>query len=164
VDENTAPTPTPSQTVGPFFGFALPFEGSADATPPAAEGTVRIEGRLLDGAGDPVPDGLIEVWAGNDFARSRTDPEGAYHVVVLKPAASPPHAPHLNVTVFARGLLRHVASRVYFPEELTANADDPVLALVEPARRDTLIARRDGAVLHFDIRLQGEGETVFFRL
>jgi protocatechuate 3,4-dioxygenase alpha subunit len=152
------PDPTPSQTIGPFFGFALPFEGGPDA---AAE--LRIEGQLLDGANEPVPDGLIEVWAGDEFARCRTDIEGAYHVAVSKPAAVPPHAPHLNVTVFARGLLRHVATRVYFPEEAAANAADPALAEVDAERRPTLIARRDGDVLHFDIRLQGEGETVFFR-
>ena len=162
--EDVASAPTPSQTVGPFFGFALPFEDSEEALAAGAKGTVRIEGQLLDGAGQPVPDGLIEIWAGSDFARSRTDPEGAYHVVVRKPAALPPHAPHLNLTVFARGLLRQLSSRVYFPEEKTANAADPVLARVEPGRRGTLIARRDGEVLHFDIRLQGEGETVFFRL
>jgi protocatechuate 3,4-dioxygenase, alpha subunit len=162
--EGDQSAPTPSQTVGPFFGFALPFEGSAEGVAADAENAIRIEGELLDGAGDPVPDGLIEMWAGDDFARSRTDPEGAYHVVLRKPAAAPPHAPHLNLTVFARGLLRHLASRVYFPEEESANDADPVLARVEPGRRGTLIARRDGEVLHFDIHLQGESETVFFRL
>lgn len=162
--ETEAFIPTPSQTVGPFFGFALPFEGSEQAVPADADGAIRIEGQLLDGAGEPVPDGLIEIWAGHDFARSRTDPEGAYHVVLRKPAAAPPQAPHLNLSVFARGLLRHLASRVYFPEEEKANSADPVLSLVEPSRRDTLIAVRDGEVLHFDIRLQGEHETVFFRL
>ena len=156
--------PTPSQTVGPFFGFALPFDGSAEATPPDAGGAVRIEGQLLDGHGEPVPDGLVEIWAGDDFARCRTDDEGAYHVVVRRPAPLPPHAPHLNLTVFARGLLRHLASRIYLPEEGPANAADPALNQVEPERRQTLIARRDGDVLRFDIRLQGEGETVFFSL
>ena len=161
--EDDPSVPTPSQTIGPFFGFALPFEGSVEAGPANAEGAIRIEGQLLDGAGDPVPDGLIEIWAGDDFARCRTDPEGAYHVGVRKPAAVPPHAPHLNLTVFARGLLRQLASRVYFPQE-PANAADPALARVEPVRRGTLIARRDGEVFHFDIRLQGEDETVFFGL
>jgi protocatechuate 3,4-dioxygenase, alpha subunit len=157
-------SPTPSQTVGPFFGFALPFEGGPDAVAVGAPGAVRIEGQLLDGAGEPVPDGLVEMWQGDQFARCRTDPEGLYHVTIAKPAGAPPHAPHLGVFVFARGLLRHVATRMYFPEESEANADDPALQRVEPARRETLIARRDGDVLHFDIRLQGDGETVFFRL
>ena len=141
--------PTPSQTVGPFFGYALPFEGGPEAAP----GGVRIEGRLLDGAGDPVPDGLVEVWAGGSFSRCRTDAEGAYHAVL-------PAAPHYEVTVFARGLLRHLATRIYPPGfEL-----DPLLEAVPAERRSTLVARRDGDVLVFDIRLQGEDETVFFAL
>jgi len=128
---------------------------------------VRIEGRLLDGAGEPVPDGLLEVWQGEQLARCGTDPEGAFHVVVRKPEPAPgpdgrPQAPHLNVTVFARGLLRHLLTRVYFPDEAAANAADPVLQLVEPARRAALVARDEGGALRFDVRLQGEGETVFF--
>ena len=160
--------PTPSQTVGPFFGFALPFADGPDAAEPGP-GTVRIEGQLLDGAGEPVPDGLVEVWAGDQFARCRTDPEGAYHVTLSRPAAPPlpdgtPQAPHVNVTVFARGLLRHLATRVYFPDEAEANAADPVLNRVDPAARHTLVARGEGGLLHFDIRLQGEDETAFFSL
>jgi len=111
-----------------------------------------------------VPDGLVEIWAGGDLARCRTDPEGAYHAVVREPAAQPPHAPHLNVTVFARGLLRHLQTRIYLPDEAERNASDPALARVEPERRQTLVARRDGGVLHFDIHLQGPDETVFFEL
>jgi protocatechuate 3,4-dioxygenase, alpha subunit len=159
--------PTPSQTVGPFFGFALPFAGDADAATPAAEGSERIEGQVLDGAGQPVSDCLLELWQGEQFARCRTDAEGAFHFTIHKPPAfrhrdGRVSAPHLNVTVFARGLLRHLDTFVYFPDEEEANAVDPVLDLLEPASRDTLIARRDGEVLRFDIRLQGEGETPFF--
>ena len=150
--------PTPSQTVGPFFGFALPFADGADA---ARGDGVRVEGQLLDGAGDPVPDGLLEVWSGDQFARCRTDAEGAFHFTVAKPKAAQ-GAPHLNVTVFARGLLRHLATRMYFPDEAAANASDPVLSRVEPERRGTLIAEMAGAVLHFDVRLQGDRETLFF--
>jgi protocatechuate 3,4-dioxygenase, alpha subunit len=158
--------PTPSQTVGPFFGFALPFEGGAEAATLDSR-AIRIEGQLLDGAGAPVPDGLVEIWQGDQFARCRTDPEGAFHALVSKPApAGGPDgtrpAPHLDVTVFARGLLRKLATRVYFPDEPQANEDDPVLKLVEAGRRPTLMARADGGVLHFDIRLQGDRETVFF--
>jgi protocatechuate 3,4-dioxygenase alpha subunit len=161
--------PTPSQTVGPFFGFALPFEADADAITPGSQGAMRIEGQLIDGAGEPVPDGLLEVWGADQFARCRTDSEGAYHATVRKPAPGPRvegrvQAPHLNVTVFARGLLRHLATRMYFPDEAAANRADPILERVEPELRHTLIARADGSVLHFDIRLQGEGETVFFEL
>jgi protocatechuate 3,4-dioxygenase alpha subunit len=155
--------PTPSQTVGPFFGFALPFHGDAEAVESGAPGAVRIEGQVLDGANLAVPDALIEVWHGDQFARCRTDGEGAFHVTVRKP---PPDggAPHLAVAVFARGLLRQLVTRVYFPDEEEANAADPVLKLVEPGFRHTLIARRDGGVLNFDIRLQGQNETVFFAL
>ena len=152
------PPPTPSQTVGPFFGFALPFEGG----PNVDGGTARIEGQLLDGAGEPIPDGLLEAWQGGQFARCSTDAEGAFHFTVLKPAAAPGEAPHLNLTVHARGLLRHLVTRVYFPDEEEANAADPVLRKVDPERRPTLVARQDGDLLRFDVRLQGDGETVFF--
>jgi len=151
-------SPTPSQTVGPFFGFALPFDGG----PEVAGGEVRVEGQLLDGAGEPVPDGLLEAWQGEQFARCGTDSEGVFHFNVLKPEPKPGEAPHLNLTVHARGLLRHLVTRVYFPDEEAANAADPVLQKVDPGRRATLIARQDGGVFRFDVRLQGEAETVFF--
>ena len=156
---------TPSQTVGPFFGFALPFPGDADAAD--GEKAVRIEGQLLDGEGAPVAEGLIEVWDADQFARCRTDAEGAYHFKVNKPPAlSGPKgirlASHLNVNVFARGLLRHLVTRIYFPDEEAANTADPVLARVDPARRTTLVARGDAHVLRFDVHLQGDDETVFF--
>ncbi len=154
--------PTPSQTVGPFFGFALPFAGQELAVDPGEPGATRIEGVLLDGAGEPVPDGLLELWQGDQFARCATDAEGAFHVVVRKPAPLPGQAPHLHVLVLARGLLRQLLTRLYFPDEQAANVADPVLALVEPSRRQSLVAGEEGGVLRFDIRLQGQGETVFF--
>ncbi len=159
--------PTPSQTAGPFFSFALPFAGGEVAAPVDGPGTLRVEGQLLDGAGDPVPDGLIELFQGDEFARCPTDVEGAFHAVVRRPAAVPapdgrPQAPHLTVVVFARGLLKQLVTRMYLPDEGAANAADPVLQLVAPDRRETLVARGDGGVLRFDVRLQGEGETVFF--
>lgn len=162
------PSPTPSQTVGPFFGFALPFPGDAEASD-ADAAAVRIEGQVLDGEGEPVQEALLEAWQGDQFARCRTDPEGAFHFLVRKPgpirgADGRIQAPHLELTVFARGLLRHLATRIYFPDEPAANDEDPVLELVDPDRRATLIARADGDVLHFDVRLQGAGETVFFAL
>jgi protocatechuate 3,4-dioxygenase, alpha subunit len=156
--------PTPSQTVGPFFGFALPFESDADAVAPGSPGALRIEGQVTDGAGEPVPDALVEAWGGDQFARCRTDPEGAFHLTVRKPGAGDGHAPALNVFVFARGLLRHLVTRIYFPDEEVANGADPTLLLVDPARRHTLIAHDAGASLRFDVRLQGEGETVFFEI
>jgi protocatechuate 3,4-dioxygenase alpha subunit len=156
--------PTPSQTVGPFFGFALPFDSDADAVPPGSPGALRIEGQVLDGAGEPVPDALIEAWSDGQFARCGTDLEGAFHLTVRKPVAGGGHAPALNVLVFARGLLRHLATRIYFPDETDSNRSDPALHLVDPARRQTLIAREDGAILRFDVRLQGSDETVFFEI
>ena len=160
--------PTPSQTVGPFFGFALPFPGDAEAEPVAGD-SLRIEGQVLDGEGAPVADAILEAWQGVQFARCRTDSEGAFHLLVRKPgpfagADGRREAPHLELTVFARGLLRQLATRIYFPDEPAANEADWVLALVDPDRRDTLIARAEGGVLHFDVRLQGAGETVFFAL
>jgi len=148
-------TTTPSQTVGPFFGFAMPFEADAHAVEPGAEGAVRIEGQVLDGVGEPVPDALLEIFDSEQFARCRTDTEGAFHFTVRR-------THHLHVFLFARGLLRHVATRLYFPD---ANlSDDPVLQRVEPARRHTLVAVPGEGAMRFDIRLQGEDETVFFQL
>ena len=174
---------TPSQTVGPFFGVGLPFERGDQIAAPGSAGMIRIEGQVLDGNGDPVPDALLEIWQpdghgryrtvaggeGTGFGRSRTDPEGAFSFVTTKPGSTPApdgqiQAPHCNVTVFARGLLRHLVTRLYFPDEVDANARDPVLNLIDPARRETLVARTENGVLHFDIRLQGERETVFFAI
>jgi protocatechuate 3,4-dioxygenase alpha subunit len=154
--------PTPSQTVGPFFGFALPYAGDHQLAAPDSAGVLRVEGQVLDGGGEPVPDALIEVWHGELFGRCGTDPEGAFRFLVVKPPGRFGQAPHLNVTVFARGLLRQLSTRLYFPDEADANAGDPVLALVSEGRRETLIARDEGDVLRFDIRLQGDGETAFF--
>jgi len=154
-------TPTPSQTVGPFFGFALPFENDSTAGGTESRGVIRVEGQVLDGAGEPVNDALLEAAQGDQFARCRTDGEGAFHFTLSKPAVSD-GAPHLDITVFARGLLRHLQTRMYFPDEDTANRADRVLQRVDESRRHTLIARSEKGVLHFDIRLQGEAETVFF--
>ncbi|HEX6548434.1 MAG TPA: protocatechuate 3,4-dioxygenase subunit alpha [Candidatus Dormibacteraeota bacterium] len=140
---------TPSQTVGPFFGFALPFPGGAEVAE-AGPGTRRLEGQLLDGAGEPVPDGLIEIWHRERFGRCRTDAEGLFHFTL-------PPAPHYNVYVFARGLLRHLVTRVYLP-----GGSDASLERVPPERRATLVAGEDGGTLRWDIRLQGDRETVFF--
>ena len=140
--------PTPSQTVGPFFGFALPFEDGSACAP----GGIRLEGQVLDGAGNPVPDALLELSQEEQFGRCRTDEEGAFHFAVQKPRSG-----YLNVAVFARGLLRHLSTRVYFPGE-----EDGVLLSIEPQRRHTLVATGDGDVLRFDIHMQGPDETVFF--
>ena len=180
---------TPSQTIGPFFAYALTpraYGGPELATEQVAsdgvEGErIRIEGSVYDGDGAVVSDAMIEIWqadaqgrfntSGNagfsGFGRAEATAEGAFHFATVRPGSLPGpggrmQAPHLSVSVFARGLLVQLATRIYFSDE-PGNADDPVLALVPADRRDTLIAKRgaDG-VFHFDIRLQGEGETVFF--
>ena len=141
---------TPSQTVGPFFAIGL--------KPVAAdEDGITISGRVLDGAGDPVIDALIETWHPDaGFARSPTDADGRWSIVTRK-------APHLAVSLFARGLLNRVVTRIYFGDEPEANAADPVLqALPDDAARATLIAQPVDGGYALDLRLQGERETVFF--
>lgn len=180
---------TPSQTVGPFFAYALPYDAGPDVVAPETSGAFRLHGRVIDGNGDPVPDALIEVWQADPaggrpresgiyaasrgfrgFGRCGTDDDGAYWFHVVKPAPVPTadgsrQAPHLAMTVFARGLLRQLFTRVYFPDETEANATDPLLASLEPDRRATMVAVPDGdGGLGFDIRLQdkqGTKETVF---
>jgi protocatechuate 3,4-dioxygenase, alpha subunit len=163
---------TPPQTIGPFFHIGLDVPGTECLVSAEHPGAVRIEGRMLDGAGDPVNDALIEVWdaQGARFGRCATDAEGRYRFLALKPVGrsaggNPVEAPHLNVSVFARGLLDHLVTRIYFPDEEAANAADPVLALIaDPRARASLIARAEAGSLRFDIHLQGEHETVFFGL
>ncbi|GAA4933969.1 protocatechuate 3,4-dioxygenase alpha subunit [Actinomycetospora succinea] len=181
---------TPSQTVGPFFAFGLPFDGGGDVVPTGTPGAITLYGTVRDGSGAPVPDALLEFWqAGPDgrlptrpgslhrdgrsftgFARVPTDRAGDYHLRTLRPAAptGSPHAPHLAVTVFARGLLHHLFTRVYFPNHVDANAADPLLASLDEDRRATLIAVPDGGPTgpgyRFDVRMQGAGETVFLDL
>jgi protocatechuate 3,4-dioxygenase alpha subunit len=155
--------PTPSQTVGPFFGFALPFADDANATGVESRDATRVEGQVLDGAGEPVPDALVEASRGEQFARCRTDGEGAFHFTLRKPVVDD-GAPCFEIVVFARGLLRHLRTRMYFPDEEAANRVDRVLQFVEESRRHTLIGHQDADIVRFDIRLQGESETVFFAL
>jgi protocatechuate 3,4-dioxygenase, alpha subunit len=159
----------PSQTIGPLYGFALMFDGSDHAVPADAPGAVRVEGRVIDGDGDPVafPDCMVEVWHSDQWTRTRTDEAGTYRVVVTKPAPrrlpdGRVEAPHLNLTVFARGLLKQAQTRLYFPDEPDANAQDPVLAAVPEQDRHTLLAREEGDRLVLDVYLQGPRETVFF--
>jgi protocatechuate 3,4-dioxygenase alpha subunit len=182
---------TSSQTVGPFFGIGLAPLRKSDLTSPGTSGEqVMIEGRLLDGAGEGIPDGLIEIWqadpigryAGAEnmnnavatpefrgFGRVATDAQGAFAFKTTKPGrtAGPRgalQAPHIVVTVFMRGLLRHLITRVYFPDE-PSNEADLVLGCVAEQRRPTLIARSGSQApgkLEWDIHMQGEKETVFF--
>jgi protocatechuate 3,4-dioxygenase alpha subunit len=156
----------------------------------AARGTpgehITVTGRVFDGEGQPVPDAMIEIWQAdsegryahpNDnrprasntfmgFGRSDTKADGTYRFETIKPGRVPgpggkDQAPHLVVAVFGRGMLKHLYTRLYFDGE-AANAEDAILALVPADRRSTLIAKREGSTYRLDIRLQGEGETVFF--
>jgi protocatechuate 3,4-dioxygenase, alpha subunit len=166
---------TPSQTVGPFFAIGLPFAAGPFACAEDAPDGIWVRGTVYDGAGDPVPDALIETWQASPelgpefrgFARCASDEAGRYAIRTRKPGPVPgpdgaPQAPHLAMSVFARGLLDRVVTRVYFGDE--ENATDPILATVDPDRRATLIATAHDGGYRFDIRLQGEGETVFFEI
>jgi protocatechuate 3,4-dioxygenase beta subunit len=153
---------TPSQTVGPFFDFGLCVRVQNEPVAPGSPGAIRVEGHVYDGAGDPVPDAMVEIWP--PFGRCGTDAEGFYAFVTEKPAARAGQAPHLAVLVFARGLLKPVLTRMYFPDE-QPNAHDPVLVGIGDAdQRATLIGAADGDVLRFDIHLQGARQTAFFSL
>ena len=175
---------TPSQTIGPFFAVALCWPDGPEVVPEGAPGTVRIGGRVLDGAGDPVPDALVETWQADPqgrfarpgagfrgFGRCPTDAEGRWAVRTVKPSPLPAsdggvEAPHLDVSVFARGLLGRLVTRIYFPDEADANAADPLLASIQdPRARARLIATADqDGGLRFDIRLQGAQETPFLAI
>jgi protocatechuate 3,4-dioxygenase alpha subunit len=181
---------TPSQTAGPYLEIGLlhgPLtERLVDESDPRA---VRVSGVLFDGNRDPVPDGLVEIWQANaagryahpaddredlpledgfsGFGRSGTVDAGRFEFVTVKPGRVPwvdgrLQAPHLLVGVFARGLLKRVATRMYFPDEEAANAEDPVLLGLDPEQRATLVAQADDGGLRFDIVLQGAGQTTFF--
>ncbi|CAN5221395.1 protocatechuate 3,4-dioxygenase subunit alpha [soil metagenome] len=204
---------TPSQTVGPFFHYGLPWKGGADLVgqsdmgarpelfpedhyvlnlaPPkgAVSGEViTLEGVVYDADGKPVPDAMIEIWQANaagryaspdddrseipldegfiGFGRASTSEEGLYRFKTVLPGPVPGpgnslQAPHIAVSVFGRGVIKRLATRVYF-EDQAANRTDPILALVPAERRDTLIARKAEDTWRFDIVLQGEAETVFF--
>jgi protocatechuate 3,4-dioxygenase alpha subunit len=173
--------PTASQTVGPFFNFGLTADQSLGIL--AREGIegerIRLEFRVVDGDGLPTPgDSMIELWQADaegrypssgafyGFGRLETNKQGVCVFETIKPGAVGGAAPHINVIVFARGLLKHLFTRVYFAGE-PANASDPVLALVPEARRGALLVRQvpgQPNTWHMEIRLQGEGETVFFDL
>ncbi|WP_225095228.1 protocatechuate 3,4-dioxygenase subunit alpha [Streptomyces sp. CoH27] len=183
--------PTPSHTVGPFYGYALPFRGGEDIAPLGHPDTITVHGYVTDGEGNPLPDALVELWGprpdgtvpqadgsirrdpatggylgrnGVEFTgwgRIQTDADGHWYARTLRPGARGNNAPYLSVCVFARGLLVHLYTRIYLPGDEAALAADPLLTQVGE-RRGTLIAGDEGrGAYRFDIRLQGEGETVF---
>jgi protocatechuate 3,4-dioxygenase alpha subunit len=184
---------TPSQTVGPFYAIALTRKPMNVMVTEATQGQrIRIEGRVFDGDGRPIPDVMVEIWQANAYGRynhpddkqekpldqsftgwgrSGTDANCLFSFETIKPGSVPGagdsvQAPHVNITIFARGMLTHAYTRMYFAEE-PANETDPLLnSIKNKARRATLIAARaeqaEGTVYHFDIRLQGKDETVFF--
>jgi protocatechuate 3,4-dioxygenase alpha subunit len=162
---------TPSQTVGPFFAIELPYAEGPYVVPDGTDGAVWLRGRILDGAGDPIPDALVETWQADPdgrfdgefrgFGRSGTDAEGAWAILTLKPGSVAGQAPHVALTIFARGLLHHLFTRLYFEDEAQANAADPVLSSDDRAQK-TLVATREDDGYRLDIHLQGPDETVFF--
>jgi protocatechuate 3,4-dioxygenase alpha subunit len=165
------PPATPSQTVGPFFSFGLCRHPQNEVASPGDEGAFVLEGRVLDGNGAPVDDAMVELWQADpsgayrgDFgwARCGTDRAGRFSFVTVKPGSVEDQAPHLVLVVFMRGLLKPVLTRVYFPDEAEANARDRVLSGVPEGDRETLVAERTDAGLRFDVRLQGDRQTVFF--
>jgi protocatechuate 3,4-dioxygenase, alpha subunit len=159
--------PTPSQTIGPFFHLCLTAYGDPGGL---AGEKIRLVCRILDGDGAPVNDALIEVWQADAageygyFARLCTNADGVWIFDTVKPGRVELQAPHVNVMIFARGLLKQLYTRIYFEGE-SSNASDPILALVPEDRRGTLMARPrpgDSSVWTFDVRLCADCETVFF--
>ncbi|MDN6604047.1 protocatechuate 3,4-dioxygenase subunit alpha [Brevibacterium sp.] len=178
-------TATPGQTVGPFYGYAMPWPGDNELVPPAKTGAVQLHGYVYDGAGTPVPDAILEIWQPDEngvvsresgslrrdgftftgFGRNEVDPQGRFVFSTLDPGPTEAgKAPFISVVIFARGLLNRLFTRIYLPDDTDALAADPLLSSLEPDEKDRLIATReaDGS-LRFDIRLQGEDETPFLR-
>ena len=180
---------TPSQTVGPFFAIGLPFAGGPEAVPAGTPGRIRITGVIRDGDGAPIPDHVVEAWQADPtgrfadlhghggpseldgfrgFARYAVeDGDGTFEIFTVKPGPVPGpggsvQAPHIDLTLFARGMLHRCVTRIYFADEEQANSGDPVLQSVPAERRQTLLAEPIDGGYRFDIRLQGGDETVFF--
>lgn len=174
---------TPGQTIGPFFGYELPYDKGELLVPLGHPQAVRLHGTVTDGHGDLVPDAMLEIWQadGNGdvptatgslvrdgytftgFGRASVDNEGHYTFTTVDPGPTEPgKAPFITLTVFARGVTNRLFTRIYLPEDTEALANDPLLRSLPEDRRRTLVAEReaDGS-LRFDLRLQGEGETVF---
>jgi protocatechuate 3,4-dioxygenase alpha subunit len=182
-NQTTQLVPTPGQTVGPFYGYALPFEKDNELLAPGSPGSMRLQGTVYDGSGQAIPDAILEIWQpdaeGNivqntgslvrdgytftGWGRGSVGNSGVYTFTTVNPGRTKPGAAaFISVVIFARGLTNRLFTRIYLPEDTEALANDPLLSSLDPERRQTLIARRDpDGGLTFDIRLQGEGETVF---
>jgi protocatechuate 3,4-dioxygenase alpha subunit len=180
----TALVPTPGQTVGPFFGYALPFDRDNELVPRSHPSAVRLHGQVTDGQGRGVPDALLELWQAapdgsvvqqtgslhrdgwtfTGWGRTSTDADGNYLFTTLRPGASQPgRAPFFALIILARGLLNRLFTRAYLPDDAEALADDPLLSSLEPEGRETLVCLPDDHGYAFDVRLQGDNETVFLR-
>jgi len=163
---------TPSQTVGPYFSIGMTWDDGAFVVPEGTNGALWLSGGVFDGEGATIPDAIVETWqAGPDgrfgdgvrgFGRSLTDEHGRWRVHTLKPGAVGDQAPHVALAVYARGLLRQVLTRLYFPDEGERNAADPVLSRLEADARATLVAARSEEGYTMDIHLQGPHATAFF--
>ncbi|HEX8497634.1 MAG TPA: protocatechuate 3,4-dioxygenase subunit alpha [Actinomycetales bacterium] len=181
---------TPSQTAGPYLSIGLHWPGGDECVAAGHPKAVVVSGTVTDGQGEPVTDAVVETWQADPdgrfdhpddprgavrhphlrpFGRSETDDAGRWRVRTLKPGPVPAgdgtaQAPHIDVTVLGRGMMSREVTRIYFDDEQAANAVDDVLQAVAPERRPTLVARTTEGGYHFDIRLQGVDETVFFAL
>ena len=174
---------TPGQTIGPFYGQALPYDGDSDLVPPGRADAIRLHGVVYDGEGAAIPDALVEIWQADasgrvpreggslhrdgwtftGWGRCSTDRTGHYSFSTVLPGRTEDgSAPVFAVAVFARGLLDRLLTRIYLPDH-PANAADPLLSTLPEKDRATLVASADATGLRFDIRLQGEGETVFLQ-
>lgn len=185
-DEELAGAPrlvqTPSQTIGPFFGFALPFDGGPELVPATAPGAIRLHGTVFDGAGDPVPDAILELWQADEdgrvvqepgsrhrargaftgFGRAAVRADGSFEFLTLLPGAGDSGARFALLTLFARGLTHHLITRAYFVADGEPDPTDPLLERIDAERRGTLFARQDAPGSYaFDVRIQGGTETVF---
>ncbi|WP_144629376.1 MULTISPECIES: protocatechuate 3,4-dioxygenase subunit alpha [Arthrobacter] len=175
--------PTPGQTVGPFFGYALPFPKDNELLAPGTPGSIRLQGTVYDGAGHPVPDAILEIWQPDSagrvsrrtgslvrdgytftgWGRASTGNTGRFTFTTVNPGPTEEGAAaFIAVAVFARGLMNRLFTRIYLPEHPEYLATDPLLSSLPEDRRETLVARRDAdGGLSWDVRLQGDGETVF---
>ncbi len=163
--------PTPSQTVGPFFSFGLCVSEQNRLVDPGDEGALELRGRVLDGEGQPVPDAMVEIWqrdargeqpVGFGWGRSGTDGDGRYRFITVKPGGA--GAPSVAMLIFARGLLKPVLTRVYFPGE-PLNAADPLMEALTEAERGALVGQaRENGDVEFDVHLQGANQTTFLVL